>query len=181
LDTPPPPSHPRVSDWVRFVPSPFQISCDLLGSLQIFGNPTAKKCWCFPSKYYYITVENSHRFYTFLSLYTSDTSNVQYVSVLTYCSLYLKPDDASHRGWELHKLFFKSMFMCNRGSQRDVVYLVWPIAPSYMSPIAGGWGVVCEVSANEYWSWSAHGAQINFGDLTPYLTYYVHWIIGFAM
>ncbi len=29
----------------------------------------------------------------------------------------------------------------------------------------GGWGV----SANEYSS--AHGAQINFGDLTPYLNY----------
>jgi hypothetical protein len=28
---------------------------------------------------------------------------------------------------------------------------------------------VCGVSANEYSC--AHGAQINFGDLTPYLTY----------
>ncbi len=31
-----------------------------------------------------------------------------------------------------------------------------------------GWS--CGVSANEY-SCAAHGAQINFGDLTPYLTY----------
>jgi hypothetical protein len=30
---------------------------------------------------------------------------------------------------------------CIRGSQRDVVYLGWPIASSYMSPNAGG-GVV---------------------------------------
>jgi hypothetical protein len=37
-----------------------------------------------------------------------------------------------------------------------------------MSPNAGGWGVT-GVSANEYSC--AHGAQINFGDLTPYLTY----------
>ncbi len=37
----------------------------------------------------------------------------------------------------------------------------------YMSPNAGGWGF-CGVSANEYSC--AHGAQINFGDLTPYLT-----------
>jgi hypothetical protein len=37
-----------------------------------------------------------------------------------------------------------------------------------MSPNAGGWGVA-GVSANEYSC--AHGAQINFGDLTPYLTY----------
>ncbi len=47
--------------------------------------------------------------------------------------------------------------------------LSWrPIAPSYMSPNArggGGFGV----SANEYSC--AHGAQINFGDLTSYLTY----------
>jgi hypothetical protein len=44
----------------------------------------------------------------------------------------------------------------SRGLQRDVVYLV------YKSPNAGGWGAV-------HITW--HGAQINFGDLTPYLTY----------
>ncbi len=39
-----------------------------------------------------------------------------------------------------------------------------------MSPNAGGrGGGGFGVPANEY-SW-AHGAQINFGDLTPYLTY----------
>ncbi len=53
-----------------------------------------------------------------------------------------------------------------RGLQRDVVYLGWPIAPSYTSPNARGWGVV---STAVYITW--HGAQINFGDLTPYLTY----------
>ncbi len=36
-----------------------------------------------------------------------------------------------------------------------------------MSPNAGG-GESCRVSANEYSC--AHGAQINFGDLTPHLT-----------
>jgi hypothetical protein len=36
-----------------------------------------------------------------------------------------------------------------RGLQRDVVYLVWPIASSYMSPNAGGGGS-CGVSASEY-------------------------------
>ncbi len=55
---------------------------------------------------------------------------------------------------------------CTKGSQRDVVYLGWPIAPSYMSPNAGG---IRGLAANEYSC--AHGAQINFGDLTPYLTY----------
>ncbi len=51
-----------------------------------------------------------------------------------------------------------------------VVYLGGPVAPSYMSTNAGG-GVVaaCGVSANEYSC--AHEAQINFGDLTPHLTY----------
>ncbi len=38
-----------------------------------------------------------------------------------------------------------------------------------MSPNAGGGKGVAEISANEYSC--AHGAQINFGDLTPYLPY----------
>jgi hypothetical protein len=37
----------------------------------------------------------------------------------------------------------------------------------YEPKCGGGYG--CGVSANEYRC--AHGAQINFGDLTPYLTY----------
>ncbi len=52
--------------------------------------------------------------------------------------------------------------------ERDVVYLGWPIAPSYMAQNTGGGGGSCGVSANEY-SW--HRVQLNFGDLTPYLTY----------
>ncbi len=58
-----------------------------------------------------------------------------------------------------------------RGSHRDVVNLGRRIAPSYMSPNAGGragGGGGCGVLANEYSC--THGAQINFGDLTPYLT-----------
>jgi hypothetical protein len=41
-----------------------------------------------------------------------------------------------------------------------------------MSPNAGGWRGGCGVSANEN-SCTVHmdGAQINFGDLTTYLTY----------
>jgi hypothetical protein len=50
-----------------------------------------------------------------------------------------------------------------------------------MSPNAGGWGgggsggKGCWVSANEYSC--AYGAQINFGDLTPYLTYEVYMTV----
>jgi hypothetical protein len=61
-----------------------------------------------------------------------------------------------------------SEWISPRGLQRDVVYLCWPIAPSYVSQNTGGGGSL-RVSANEYSC--AHGAQINFGDLTPYLTY----------
>ncbi len=47
-----------------------------------------------------------------------------------------------------------------RGLKRDVVYLGWTIALSYMSPNGGRRGVGYGVSANEY-SY-AHGTQINF-------------------
>ncbi len=39
--------------------------------------------------------------------------------------------------------------LLRRGLQKDVVYLCWPIAPSYMRPNAGGLGGF-GVSANEY-------------------------------
>ncbi len=57
--------------------------------------------------------------------------------------------------------------MTSRGSQKVVIYLGWPIAPSYMNPNAGG--VV--VAGSQPMSTGAHGTQINFGDLTPYLAY----------
>ncbi len=87
-------------------------------------------------------------------------------------------------GWQKYALFGFSLgtrlFPCRqfivflgsaRGSQRVVVHHGWPLTPSYMSPNAGGWGCGCGlggVPANEYRC--AHGAQINFGDLTPYWT-----------
>ncbi len=61
------------------------------------------------------------------------------------------------------------------GLPRDVVYLGsigWPIASSYMSPNAGGGG--SSVLGGELrlaGSQPKSTAQINFGDLTPYLTY----------
>ncbi len=67
-----------------------------------------------------------------------------------------RPDD--------RQLYTDSQRGATRRAQRDVVYLGWPIAPSYMSPNAGVRS--CWVSANEYSC--AHGDQINFGDLTPF-------------
>ncbi len=64
-------------------------------------------------------------------------------------------------------------------TKRDFVYLGWPIAPSYRSPNAGGRGGGCGVSDNKYSC--AHGAQINFGDLPPYLTYAVLQKFGLCM
>ncbi len=60
------------------------------------------------------------------------------------------------------------MFPRVRGLQRDVVYIGWPIAPSYMSPKAGEGGELWGLSE---WVQLYTGAQINFGDLTPYLTF----------
>jgi hypothetical protein len=57
--------------------------------------------------------------------------------------------------------------MLTRGTQRDVVYLGWPIM--HFEPECGGELGDCGVSAIEYSC--AHGAQINFGDLTLYLNY----------
>ncbi len=54
-----------------------------------------------------------------------------------------------------------------RGLQRDVVHLGWPIAPSYMSPNSGGGVLLLGLSQVQPYT----GAQINFGDLTPYLTF----------
>ncbi len=61
----------------------------------------------------------------------------------------------------------RTRYPIDQGSHRDVVYIGWPIAPTYMSPNAGGGD--CWVSVYEYSC--AHGAQINFGDLNLYLTY----------
>ncbi len=69
------------------------------------------------------------------------------------------------------KIFHISM----QGLQGDVVYLSWPIAPLVVrAQMRGGGGGVAgsqpmRIAVHITW----HGSQINFGDLTPYLTYYV--------
>ncbi len=57
-----------------------------------------------------------------------------------------------------------------RRSQRDVVYLGWPIASANMSPKCGGVGGLRCLSQWVQYSY-AHGAQTNSGDLTKCLTY----------
>ena len=58
-------------------------------------------------------------------------------------------------------------WQCMRqGLQRDVVYLGWPIAPSYLSPNVGGGGVSRGL---RQWVQLYTGVQINFRDLTPFL------------
>jgi hypothetical protein len=60
-----------------------------------------------------------------------------------------------------------------RELQRDV-YLSWPIVFSYMSPNAGGGGR--ELRRFGQWVRLYTEAQINFRDLTPYLTYGSNWL-----
>jgi hypothetical protein len=61
--------------------------------------------------------------------------------------------------------------MCAGGPKKMSSILADQIAPSYVSPNAGGGGGGggCRVSTDEYSC--AHEAKINFGDLTPYVTY----------
>ncbi len=74
-------------------------------------------------------------------------------------------EDARHSSvLYLYRILFAWDY--TRGSHRDVVYLGWPIAPSYMSPRRGV-GEGCGFLRG----CCAHGAQINFEDVTPYLTY----------
>ncbi len=54
---------------------------------------------------------------------------------------------------------------CRGWLQRDVAYLAWPIAPSYMSPNEGGGRGLQGLSQ---WEQLYTGVTINFGDLTPH-------------
>ncbi len=56
-----------------------------------------------------------------------------------------------------------------RGLQGDVVYLSWPRASLVYEPKCGG-GVAGSQPMRTAVHITWHGAQINFGDLTPYLT-----------
>ncbi len=62
----------------------------------------------------------------------------------------------------------------DQGVSKRCRLLGWPRTPSYMSPNVGRGGCGGDL-ANKYSC--AHGIQINFGDLTPYLTLYP-WRLG---
>jgi hypothetical protein len=66
----------------------------------------------------------------------------------------------------LNQIYQSVKKILSRGLQRDVVYLGWPKAASHMSPYAGEGG---ELRGLSQWVQLYIGAQINFGDLTPYL------------
>ncbi len=61
---------------------------------------------------------------------------------------------------------------CYKEMSSILGFLCWPIAPSYMSRNARGGG---ELRGLSQWVQLYTGAQINFGDVTQYLTYGVKW------
>ncbi len=76
----------------------------------------------------------------------------------------------------LHFTIFKSTIPISQGviKRCRLSWLTNSALVLYMSPNAGGGG--CGASANE--NSCAHGAQRNFGDLTPYLTYAIFCLDG---
>jgi hypothetical protein len=85
------------------------------------------------------------------------------------CTIFLHHTFTGKWRWEVNRKIFQRM-QWTRGLPRDVVYLRWPIAPSYMRPNAGGGG---ELQCLSQWVQLYTGAQINFGDLSPHLTHAV--------
>ncbi len=61
-----------------------------------------------------------------------------------------------------------SKYALCRGLQRDIVYLSWPKTPLIYEPNGGG---ERELRGLSKWVELYTGAQMNFGDLDPYLTY----------
>ncbi len=84
--------------------------------------------------------------------------------------------------WSGDEVPLLKIIRCIMGLQRDVVYLCWPIAPSYirvqMRGEGGSWGSQ-PMSTAVHITW--HEAQINFGDLPPYLIYAVHTLWNLAV
>ncbi len=84
------------------------------------------------------------------------------------------PTICFHTGWHPlrrklgRKIGTHEQIMLARGFQGDVVYLYLPIAPLVYKHKCGGRGGLRGLSQ---WEQLWHGAQINFGDLSPYLIY----------
>ncbi len=73
--------------------------------------------------------------------------------------------------------FSASFNIMNRGLQGDV-YLSWPAAPLEYEPKCRGrrGGRLRGLGHHVHITW--HGAQINFGDQTPYLTYVINSLLS---
>ncbi len=74
---------------------------------------------------------------------------------------------SKYKKWDLHYI----TLYCRR-LHGDVVYLSWPIAPLVLWAQIRGGGVVGSQPMRTAVHITWHGAQINFGDLTPYLGTY---------
>jgi hypothetical protein len=73
--------------------------------------------------------------------------------------------------WTVTQHPFSQYYVAVRGLQRDVVYLCWPIAPSYTSPNRGG----CGVSVNEYSS--AHHVTWSPNNLWKTTSIFSLWLL----
>ncbi len=78
----------------------------------------------------------------------------------------------SWKGYQIWRVRDRLYGRCSAGVAKKYRHLGWPTAPSYMSPNAGGGR---ELRGLSLWVQLYTGAQINFGDLTPYLAYGVRY------
>ncbi len=85
---------------------------------------------------------------------------LEQVFFICLAQLYGVPISMKTNGSEPYSgVALNNRYFTSRGSLRDVVYLGWPIAPSHMSPNAGGGGLrglsqcvqLCTWSANKLW------------------------------
>ncbi len=92
---------------------------------------------------------------------------VQNIRPQTICTMYpgtLRENRTSTVSRSCRLSFLLAVCLNSGVTQRDIVYLHWPIAPSYMSPNAGkGGGAGFQPMSTAV---KMHVAQITFGDIT---------------
>jgi hypothetical protein len=106
-------------------------------------------------------------YFVFLFLYLSKVGDVGWVHP-PQPTYWETTDNANLCNNDLINSCWRHSTDRDRGSQRDVVYLGWPKAPSYMVPNAEGGGV----AGTQPRSTAVHmEPKKTFGNLTPQLTY----------